>query len=344
VLVAVVAADVFVGRGNVVLGLTVIAPLLAANLSGVRVTAAYAGAALAVAVLLGAWNDQYAAGPRSAQVVRLVGVAAAGALAIGAASYRRAREERLAQVTRVAEVVQRAVLPPVPGRTATVDLAVHYESAAREASVGGDFYAAVETSAGVRLLVGDVRGKGLGAVRLASAVLAAFRERAAERVDLGELLADLDRAARREAEQEDFVTALLVQVGAQGVLELASAGHPAPYVVHEGVARLVPLHEVRPPLGVDVTPDVGAPADGGTGVDVVELRHGERLLLYTDGLVEARRPGDRAFFPESLVASTLGQGSLVQGLEALRVQLLEWSGGHLHDDVALVAAERAAEG
>jgi len=331
VLVAVTAADLWVGNGNVVFGLAVIAPLLAANLCTVRVTVLYAVGAFAVAAVLGVVDGQYTADTLTAQLIRLGGVLAGGVMAVGAARYRRVREERLAQVMRVAEVVQRAVLPPVPPRIERVDLAVHYESAAAEASVGGDFYAAVTTPAGVRLLVGDVRGKGLDAVRLAAGVLAAFRERATERESLDDVLADLDRAVRREAGDEDFVTALLCQIEPDGGLTVTSAGHPMPFVVRDGQARLLVPREVRPPLGLD-----------GTGAaQRFELGFDERLLLYTDGLVEARRPRDGAFFPEQKVAETVGDGSLTEGLALLRTELIRWSGGHLHDDVALVVAERS---
>jgi hypothetical protein len=329
VLVAVILSDVLVGSGNVVLGLVVIAPLLAANLCSARLTAVYAVAALVAAVLLGVYNHQYAEGPRTAQLIRICGVTLAGILAVTTAHYRLVREERLAQVTRVAEVVQRAVLPPVPPRIDAVDLAVHYESAAREASVGGDFYAAVATLWGVRLIVGDVRGKGLDAVRLAAEVLAAFRERAPDRADLEEVLDDLDRAARREAGEEDFVTALVAQIEPDGGLVVASAGHPPPFVVEQSGVSLLPLSAVRPPLGLP----------GSGQVERFTLTPAQRLLLYTDGLVEARRPRDGTFFPPNLVGARLGQGTLAEGLEALRSELVAWSGGQLQDDVALVVAQ-----
>jgi serine phosphatase RsbU (regulator of sigma subunit) len=114
----------------------------------------------------------------SAQLTRLALIAAGGVLAVAASSARKRREARLADVLRVAEVAQRAVLPDVPDRIGMIRLTAHYESAAREASLGGDLYAALPTSYGVRLLIGDVRGKGLEAVRLASVILGAFRERA----------------------------------------------------------------------------------------------------------------------------------------------------------------------
>jgi sigma-B regulation protein RsbU (phosphoserine phosphatase) len=71
---------------------------------------------------------------------------------------------------------------------------VLYASASAEASIGGDFYEALETPHGVRLLVGEVRGKGLDAVRLAGVVLGSFRDAAQEHPDLTGVVAALDRS------------------------------------------------------------------------------------------------------------------------------------------------------
>jgi serine phosphatase RsbU (regulator of sigma subunit) len=331
VLLAVVTADLVSGRHNVLLGLTAIAPLVAANLVGPRLTALYAVAALVTAALLGVYGGQYEPGPRAAQAVRLTAVLLAGLTAVWAARYRQRREARLVQVSRVAEVAQRAILLPVPSHMDGVDLAVHYESAAVEATVGGDLYAAVSTPYGLRVLVGDVRGKGLDAVRIAAHVLAAFRERANDRVGLELLALDLDRAVRRVGGGEDFVTAVLAQIDPAGRLSLLNAGHPPPFLVRGPELTVLEPPDPRPPLGLN----------GSVPVRELRLHLDDRLLLYTDGLTEARRPADREFFPESLVAPSLGTGTLSEGLEALRRRLLDWSGGHLSDDVALVAAQRA---
>jgi serine phosphatase RsbU (regulator of sigma subunit) len=249
---------------------------------------------------------------------------------VAASAVRRRREGRLADVLRVAEVAQRAVLPHVPDRIGRLRLAAHYESAAREASLGGDLYAALPTPFGVRLLIGDVRGKGLDAVRLASVILGAFRERAHERADLRTLATDLDRAVARVAEPEDFVTAVLAQVDDEGCLSVVNAGHPAPLLVRRGRTEPVLPPEPRPPLGLDGSPILLT----------LQLDPADRLLLHTDGMTEARRPDDGAFFPvERVLASTLGAGTLPEGLSAVRAALIDWTAGRLADDVALLAVE-----
>jgi serine phosphatase RsbU (regulator of sigma subunit) len=139
---------------------------------------------------------------------------------------------------------------------------------------------------------------------------------------------------RRVAGPEDFATAVLAQIDATGELTVVNAGHPPPLLLSGGSVTELAPRSPRPPLGLD----------GVSRSQRHRLGLGDRLLLYTDGLTEARRPRDRGFFPLELVGSTLGTGSLPDGMEALRQALLEWTGGRLSDDVALVAAQRAPGG
>lgn len=341
VLVMVVVLDLATGPEPAI-GLAVMCPLLAANLVGPRETAGWALIALAAAAALGVEIDAYSADGLPSQATRLAGIGVGGALAVGVSSVRLQREARLANVLRVAGVAQRAILRPVPARIGDLLLVARYESAAADASIGGDLYAAHPTPFGVRLLVGDVRGKGLEAVRLAAVVLGAFHERAHERADLVTLAMDLDAAVRRvlsesgpdaPAVSEDFVTAVVVQVDAAHRMTLVTLGHPPPLLLRAGsfvgVGPVSPL----PPLGL------------ASGVDdvtatPVQLRAGDRVLLHTDGLTEARRPADRAFFGlDDVVRQAMADRSLEAGVDAVLASLGRWTGGELADDVALVAVE-----
>ena len=92
-------ADLLLGPTQVVLGLVVIAPLLAASVVGWRLTAAYGIGALATAVVLGVFDDQYTSENWVAQSVRIVGVTAGSILALVACSARLRRERRMRQLT-----------------------------------------------------------------------------------------------------------------------------------------------------------------------------------------------------------------------------------------------------
>ena len=87
------------------------------------------------------------------------------------------QELQIANVTSVAEAAQRAVLRPLPEQLGPLKLGVVYLAAAAEARVGGDLYEVTYTeSYGIRLIIGDVRGKGLGAVEVAADIIGRFRE------------------------------------------------------------------------------------------------------------------------------------------------------------------------
>ena len=148
------------------------------------------------------------------------------------------------------------------------------------------------------MIIGDVRGKGLDAVRLASIVLGSYRHVAYERADLRAIVADLDRAVARSVGDEDFVTAALVEERG-GTLTIVNCGHPAPLLLRRG--EVIPLEPPAPAPPLGFMP-VARPR-------VERLEPGDRLLLYTDGLAEARRDGE--FFPTAERAwRLLGHGTV----------------------------------
>lgn len=333
VLLTVTVAELLTGN-DPVLGLVVVAPVLAAAVHGPRLTAAYGTAALLTAAALGVQADAYTGGTAlAAQIFRLAFIALGAVVAVVAAHDRLDREARLGRMTKVAEAAQRAILVPVPERVGSTVVAVHYESAATDALIGGDLYAVVETPFGVRAVVGDVRGKGLDAVRLSAAVLAAFRERASDSPDLDALLTLLDRTVVRTAtDDEDYVTAVLVQLAPDGRLTVVDAGHPPPVVLSGGRTRTLTATGSRPPLGLG----------GYATTTSLALRPGDRVLLHTDGLTEARDPVTRRFLSPQVVAGALSAAdSPADVVEGLRSEAVQWSGGQLGDDLALVVLEYA---
>ena len=144
------------------------------------------------------------------------------------------QERRIADVTSVAEAAQRALLRPPPARLGPLGFDVVYLAAAAEAKVGGDLYEVTRTAEhGIRVIMGDVRGKGLGAVELAADVLGMFRELAHDACTLGELAARLDAGLGRSlGRHEEFVTALLVEIDPEsGRTSIFNCGHPAPLLI-----------------------------------------------------------------------------------------------------------------
>lgn len=335
IVLAVCVLEYVSGAEAVVLSLVVVAPLVAASYLPVRETAAYAVLAVATGAVLGIYAQQYERELALTQLVRLSTIAAASALAVVSAQLRVQREARLAQVLRVAAAAQQAVLPPLPARLGPLALAASYDSAAAEAAIGGDTYAAEQTADhGIRLLIADVRGHGLDAVRLAATVLGSFRERAHEAPDLTALVAALDRAVSRAASDEDFVTCLVAQVADDGQLSVANAGHGAPLLLRGGTVTTLDCARPSLPLGLGAQPETVS----------MPLRPGDRLVLFTDGIAEARRPDDGAFFDvERAVMTYLDQGELGGGLASLRQSVLSWTGDELKDDLTVLVAELDAQ-
>lgn len=238
------------------------------------------------------------------------------------------QSERLADVTLVAEAAQRAILAPPPPRAGPVTLAARYRSATTAAQVGGDLYEVVTGPTSVRLLVGDVRGKGLSAVRTATVVLGEFRAAAAGAEDVAHVAREIDRRILPYlTDAEDFVTGVLVDIRDDGTFDVVSCGHPAPLLLPTS-GLVVPLDlDHSPPLGLGVDPTVAH------GV----LAPGDRMLLFTDGLIEARSPDGRFVDPVPLLAD-VGGASLDATLDGLLLALTRAAGHALEDDLALVLA------
>jgi len=261
-------------------------------------------------------------------IVFVEDVARRAALAVETAHTFREQSGRLAEVTRIAEAAQLAILSPPPARIGPVALAARYVSAAAEARVGGDLYEVVARPGGVRLLIGDVRGKGLSAVRTATVVLGEFRATAADIDDLVDVAVQIDRRLRPYlADDEDFVTALLAEVRDDGTFSIAACGHPPALLFSAGTVTAVDTTPTLP-LGLGAAPQLV------TG----RLDVGDRLLLYTDGVIEAR-DGSGAFVDVVPLIEPLRERALDDVLDAVLAKLHEAVGPELGDDVALLVAE-----
>jgi sigma-B regulation protein RsbU (phosphoserine phosphatase) len=317
--------ELWTGEWLILMGLLIIGPLLAATSLDAARTGLVAAYAVVLAVALGPVDGIW--GTRD-HLGRVLVVAVGGGFATLIAYRRTARERQLAQISRVAEVAQRAILRPIPVRLGAMTFATRYLSAAEEALIGGDFYDAAFTPNGLRVIVGDVRGKGLPAVRLASVVLGWFREAAFAEPNLPCLVEALNGRVGRELGEEDFVTLILAEFGPKGRLQLVNCGHPPPLLVGPTGRRLLEPVQEAPPLGLQPKPLV----------DQVLLDPEDRLLLYTDGLVEARSPDGRPFELDDRVEACLTIQSLDSALDGLVALLLDHAGGRLDDDLALVLA------
>ena len=166
------------------------------------------------------------------------------------------------------------------------------------------------------MIIGDVRGQGLDAVPLARHVLSAFRRSAAAVPALDQVAGEISRAIQPHLGEEDFVTAALAQITPGGELTVVNCGHHPPLLHHGGGLRPLAGTTADLPLGLD---------DDFTAF-TASWRPGDRLLLYTDGLVESRNQhGD--FLPQDQIATALLAADCDQALDALMTAVHRHTGG-----------------
>jgi serine phosphatase RsbU (regulator of sigma subunit) len=225
-----------------------------------------------------------------AAVTTTVAVAVVTAAGALITTYRSRRERELAQVRLVAEAAQQVVLRPVPREAGPVRFSVLYVSASEGARVGRDLYEVVRTPRRSRI----------------------------------------EGSLCHQFSPEDFVTAILADIAADGVsMELIGCGHPAPVLLAPAGPRLIAGIEGGLPLGL------GALGGEPRCPVSIPLAAGDQVLFYTDGMTEARNSAGE-FFP------LLGSGALRTPhppdtlLRRLSSEMLEFTGHAPADDVALL--------
>ncbi|WP_431772223.1 PP2C family protein-serine/threonine phosphatase [Streptomyces cucumeris] len=328
------------------------APLVAAPLFGLWETVLTAVLAIAAAVTLAEFHGVK---DPSQALSEIITVATVTLLALLINRLVRRSDRRLASARGVAEAAQRAVLPVPPARLAGLDVAARYVAAERYAAIGGDLYAVQDTPHGVRLVVGDVRGKGLAAVETVAILIGSFREAAEQETTLEGLAGRLERALQREGARradlegfEGFTTAVLAEIPrGDSTLRVINRGHPPPLLLEGAdggrpdrggctVRRVDPAASALP---------LGMGELGGWPDRVTELRftEGATLLLFTDGVTEARDREGVFYDPEDRLRGRRfdGPGEL---LDALVADVELHTGGGTSDDMALLALRHRSNG
>ncbi|MFD8984275.1 PP2C family protein-serine/threonine phosphatase [Streptomyces sp. NPDC059564] len=325
--------------------LLVAAPAISVAFAGALTTAVMGALAVAAQVLIGVLRGVSGTANIQAQIAALIVVSA---VCVTVCVVRDRREQQLHQVRSVAEAAQRVLLQPLPTRAGPLQIAGLYIPAEEEAELGGDLYAAARTAHhSTRLLIGDVRGSGLGAISNTALLLGAFRAAAHRQATLPRLAVHLDAAFRWDTSQwrsqteqdtiEDFATAMLLDIPDHDpVVHLISCGHPPPLILRGN--RLIPLvaEASHLPIGLG-----GAFGIADYDVQTFPFEAGDLMLLYTDGVIEARNTDGR-FYPFTERApqwTTDEPGELLRHLQA---DLLAHVHAHLDDDAAVVAIRRTA--
>jgi serine phosphatase RsbU (regulator of sigma subunit) len=227
--------------------------------------------------------------------------------------------------------IRDALTPPELPRRPGLELAAAFLPAGAE-QVSGDFYLVAEgPQDSTVLIVGDVVGHGLQAARRAAFVRTTFAATAPFSDDPGRLLSWANTALiERAGVSGEFVTAACVTyLPSQQLLRWAYAGHPPALVLDDGRELIAPTQGA--PLGVLANP--------GCEEGSRRLTAGAGVLLYTDGLTEARHDGE-LFGLDRVSAALAGlhAPSPAEAVAILRARVADFAYGALTDDVCLLAA------
>lgn len=397
--------------------LLVAAPAITAAFAGPRRTAAIGVLAVAAQVAIGIARGVLGTLNLQAQIGALILVST---LIVVFCLVRDRHERQLTRTRSIAQAAQQVLLRPLPDRSGPLHIASLYIAAEQDADIGGDLFAAARADHSTRLLIGDVRGKGLGAVGQAALLLGAFRAAAHRRATLPDLAFHLDAAMRWDMAQwtaqeraayeerveyeeraayegrvgqagrgergehegraaygegaahgegavrrgrlpyagaeagpdagpggrqhagepeEAFATLTLLDIPDHTPFAHAvTCGHPPPLLLRDG--RVRPLGATLPALPIGLGSLAAHAGPTGYRVDTFPFEDGDLLLLYTDGVTEARDTAGLFYPLAERVAAWTGEAPH-RLLRRLHADLLAHTGGRLGDDAAAIAVRRA---
>jgi Stage II sporulation protein E (SpoIIE) len=251
------------------------------------------------------------------------------------------RLRRRAQMGLAAEL-QWSLLPPLTFACREVTVAATLEPAYE---VAGDTVDYAVDDRVAKVGVFDGMGHGLRSAQLAVMAVSAYRHARRSGRSLEQICAEIDETLLDSFAGTSFTTAVLAELDTKaGTLRWINAGHPPPLLLRHG--RLVKTLEVRPrpPLGMDLT-RLGGPFEVTVGVE--DLEPGDCVLIYTDGVVEARSPDGEFFGEQRLVDLTVR--NMAAGLPAPETmrrvvrELLAHQQGRLTDDATLLLMQWPSE-
>ncbi len=232
-------------------------------------------------------------------------------------------------VTSLQAAVLPASFPTVPG----LDAAALYRSASEVAQVGGDFYDLFALEDGrVAAVIGDVCGKGVAAARHTVRLRYELRTLVEDGRPPGRALTAFNHRVQEEFVEDEYATLLLLVLDPRtGAVSWSSAGHPPPLLTGPTPRT----------LAFDGSLPVGLFGDATYHTARFTLPQGRCVVLYTDGVVEARNPDRQEFGTEGLEAAAPAVAASAAAVaEVVLKQLLSHSDGHLDDDAAVLVLRR----
>ncbi len=244
---------------------------------------------------------------------------------------KRRAEESEAHARALAQTLQQTLIPPAPPCVPGLDVAAAYRPAGDGTAVGGDFYDIFQTGAGEwALVIGDVCGKGTDAAVVTALARYSLRG-AAMRLCLPSQALDALNDVLLGHDTDRFCTAAMLRMrhlAGSWAATLSVGGHPLPVLLRHG-GQPTTIGRPGSLLGVLEQPEFSDTE--------IHLQPGDALVLYTDGVTEARCGAE--FYGEERLAGTIADhgGSARSLAEGIAADVLAFQGGDSRDDVAVVA-------
>lgn len=232
----------------------------------------------------------------------------------------------------VAAEIQWSLLPPLAMNVPQVAVAGILEPAY---NIAGDSFDYALNDDILHVAIIDAMGHGLDAATMATVAIGAYRHARRAGIGLPEIYAFMDRAIAEQFGPDHFVTAQMMRLNiATGQLQWVNAGHPAPLLIRAG--------EVVQQLHSPTTLPVGFGGDQ-PQLSAQELQAGDRVLCFTDGLIEEHQAGEEQFGEEQLIACVNRVEHTDAGVRAmvrsLSHALMRERGGTTSDDATLFLIE-----
>jgi len=230
----------------------------------------------------------------------------------------------------IAEILQKGLLPLELFTPPEIEVGLAYSSATSGALVGGDFYDIINlTGDSVGIIVGDVAGRGIEMAAFTALVKNSMKAFASEHSSPASVMSRTNRAISRD-ETSPFITVFYARLNLNtGELHYGNAGHPPPVIYRAAEARAINLHFGQPPLGIDEKIQYSE--------FLSTVNSGDKLVLYTDGLLEARHDGE--FFGQDRLTSLVAKNERLSPqrlTDAIINEVSNFAEGKLRDDFAVM--------
>jgi PAS domain S-box-containing protein len=231
----------------------------------------------------------------------------------------------------IASHIQGALLPEGPLENGMVRVMAHQEQAR---IVGGDWYDYWEEDNRLMLVIGDATGSGIPAALLATMATSAIRAEANYRSDILDVIKKANRAVVPQRMEDRFITIFYSELDMDTLkLRYVNAGHYDPILIRAGTDLITLKSRKRTILGAFNDPDLEA--------EEFQLEPGDRLFMYTDGVIECRDSRRRAFGENRLRRHLKGAGSRAATafLQDLVKALKDFSSGKMEDDFTVLLCD-----